>query len=97
VPPSGYAQQFLNQRRTESRRLRPGPLPETLDLVADPRAREPQAALEARELYATIAIRLSWEQCSAQVDRGVPGPNGGASAAHAPANPGRSHGQPVPG
>jgi RNA polymerase sigma-70 factor, ECF subfamily len=29
---------FLNQRRTESRRLRPGPLPEQLDLVADPQA-----------------------------------------------------------
>src|SRR5204863_1520784 len=27
---------FLNQKRTESRRLRPGPLPEQLDLVADP-------------------------------------------------------------
>jgi RNA polymerase sigma-70 factor, ECF subfamily len=46
---------FLNQRRTESRRLRAGPLPEALDLVADPRAREPQAALEASELYAAIA------------------------------------------
>ena len=46
---------FLNQKRTESRRLRPGPLPDTLDLVADPHAVEPQAALEARELYAAIA------------------------------------------
>jgi RNA polymerase sigma-70 factor (ECF subfamily) len=46
---------FLNQRRTESRRVRAGPLPEKLDLVADPRAREPQAALEASELYAAIA------------------------------------------
>ena len=46
---------FLNQKRTESRRVRAGPLPETLDLVADPRAREPQAALEASELYAAIA------------------------------------------
>jgi RNA polymerase sigma-70 factor (ECF subfamily) len=46
---------FLNQKRTESRRLRPGPLPEQLDLVADPRAREPQAALEAGELYAAVA------------------------------------------
>ena len=46
---------FLNQRRTESRRVRAGPLPEALDLVADPRAREPQAALEASELYAAIA------------------------------------------
>jgi len=46
---------FLNQKRTESRRLRPGPLPEQLDLVADPQAREPQAALEAGELYAAVA------------------------------------------
>ena len=46
---------FLNQKRTESRRLRPGPLPDELDLVADPQAREPQAALEAGELYAAVA------------------------------------------
>jgi len=46
---------FLNQRRTEGRRIRPGPLPEQLDLVADTQTREPQAALEAGELYAAIA------------------------------------------
>ena len=46
---------FLNQKRAESRRLRPGPLPEQLDLVADTRALQPQAALEAGELYAAIA------------------------------------------
>ena len=46
---------FLTQKRTESRRLRPGPLPEQLDLVADPHVREPQAAVEAGELYAAIA------------------------------------------
>jgi RNA polymerase sigma-70 factor (ECF subfamily) len=46
---------FLNQKRTESRRLRPGPLPDQLDLVADPQALQPQAALEAGELYAAIA------------------------------------------
>jgi RNA polymerase sigma-70 factor, ECF subfamily len=46
---------FLTRKRTESRRLRPGPLPEQLDLVADPQAREPQAALEAGEIYAAIA------------------------------------------
>ena len=33
---------FLNQKRTESRRLRPEPLPDQLDLVEDPRAREPR-------------------------------------------------------
>ena len=46
---------FLNRKRTESRRLRPGPLPEQLDLVEDPRARRPEEALEAAELYAAIA------------------------------------------
>src|SRR5580765_90666 len=35
---------FLNQKRTESRRLRPSPLPDDLDFIADPRASEPQAA-----------------------------------------------------
>ena len=46
---------FLNQKRTESRRLRTGPLPEQVDRVADPRARSPEAALEAAELYAAVA------------------------------------------
>ena len=46
---------FLNQKRTESRRLRTSPLPDALDLVPDPQAREPQAAVEAGELYAAIA------------------------------------------
>jgi RNA polymerase sigma-70 factor (ECF subfamily) len=46
---------FLSQKRTESRRLRPGPLPDQLDLVADPQALQPDAALEAGELYAAIA------------------------------------------
>ncbi len=46
---------FLNQKRTESRRLRSDPLPDQLELVADPQARQPQAALEAGELYAAIA------------------------------------------
>ena len=46
---------FLNERRTRSRRLRPEPLPDQVDLVADPRAVQPHAALEARELYAAIA------------------------------------------
>jgi RNA polymerase sigma-70 factor (ECF subfamily) len=46
---------FLNRRRAESRRLRPAPLPDELELVADPRAPEPQAALEAGELYAAVA------------------------------------------
>jgi RNA polymerase sigma-70 factor, ECF subfamily len=46
---------FLNQLRSERRRLAPVPLPEQPDLVADPRARDPQAAVEARELYAAIS------------------------------------------
>jgi RNA polymerase sigma-70 factor, ECF subfamily len=46
---------FLTQKRTASRRLRPDPLPEQLDLVADPHSREPHAALEAGELYAAVA------------------------------------------
>jgi RNA polymerase sigma-70 factor (ECF subfamily) len=46
---------FLTQKRTEGRRLRPGPLPDQIDLVADPHARQPQAAVEAGELYAAIA------------------------------------------
>ena len=46
---------FLTQKRTESRRLRTDPLPEQLDVVADPHARDPEAALDARELYAAIA------------------------------------------
>jgi len=46
---------FLNQKRSESRRLRPDPLPDQLDLVADRQAREPEAALEAAELYAAVA------------------------------------------
>jgi RNA polymerase sigma-70 factor, ECF subfamily len=46
---------FLTRKRTESRRLRADPLPDQLDLVADPQARQPHAALEAGELYAAIA------------------------------------------
>jgi RNA polymerase sigma-70 factor (ECF subfamily) len=46
---------FLNQRRSESRRLRAAPLPDDLDLVADPRALEPHVAFEAGEVYAAVA------------------------------------------
>jgi RNA polymerase sigma-70 factor (ECF subfamily) len=46
---------FLNQRRSESRRLRAAPLPDELDLVADPRALEPDVAFEAGEVYAAVA------------------------------------------
>ena len=46
---------FLNQRRSAGRRLRPEPLTEQIDLVADPHARRPDAALEAAELFAAVA------------------------------------------
>ena len=46
---------FLNQKRSESRRLRPDALPDQLDLVADPRSRRPEDALEAAEVFAAIA------------------------------------------
>jgi hypothetical protein len=39
---------FLNQNRTESRRLRPGPLSDELDLEADPHALQPEAARPLR-------------------------------------------------
>lgn len=46
---------FFNLKRAESHRVRSDPLPERLDLVADPKAREPQTAVEAGELYAAVA------------------------------------------
>jgi len=46
---------FLNQKRTESRRLRTAPLPDELDVIADPRAPDPAAAFEAGEVYAAVA------------------------------------------
>jgi len=46
---------FLNQKRTQSRRLRTAPLPEELDVVADPHSPDPAAAVEAGEVYAAVA------------------------------------------
>jgi RNA polymerase sigma-70 factor, ECF subfamily len=46
---------FINQKRIERRRLRAAPLPDQLDLVADPHALQPDAALEASELYVAVA------------------------------------------
>jgi RNA polymerase sigma-70 factor (ECF subfamily) len=46
---------FINQKRMERRRLRAAPLPDQLDLVADPHALQPDAAFEAGELYAAVA------------------------------------------
>src|SRR4029078_1473413 len=38
---------FLTQKRSEGRRLRPDPLPDQLDIVAEPPEREAEAALGA--------------------------------------------------
>ena len=46
---------FLSQKRSEGRYATPLPLPDELDAVADPRARDPSAAVEAAELYAAVA------------------------------------------
>jgi len=46
---------FLNQKRTESRRLRTAPLPDELDVVADPHATDPATAVEAGEVYEAVA------------------------------------------
>ena len=46
---------FLNQRRDEARRVQAVQLPDQLDLVEDQRALQPQAALEAGEVYAAVA------------------------------------------
>jgi RNA polymerase sigma-70 factor (ECF subfamily) len=46
---------FLNQKRAESRRLRPAPLPDELDVIADPHAVDPAVAVEAGEVYAAVA------------------------------------------
>ena len=46
---------FLTQKRTESRRVRPVALPDDLDFIRNPHARQPDEALEAVEVYAAIA------------------------------------------
>jgi RNA polymerase sigma-70 factor (ECF subfamily) len=46
---------FISSRRTAARRPRTAPLPDDLDLVEDHRAVQPEARLEASELYAAIA------------------------------------------
>jgi len=46
---------FLNQKRMESRRLRTAPLPDEIDVIADPHATDPAAALEVGEVYAAVA------------------------------------------
>src|SRR5437763_7983249 len=46
---------FLNEKRSDDRRPRLEQLPDELEILADPRARQPHAALEAAELYAAVA------------------------------------------
>jgi RNA polymerase sigma-70 factor (ECF subfamily) len=46
---------FLNQKRTQSRRLRTAPLPDELEVVADPHAVDPAEAVETGEVYAAVA------------------------------------------
>jgi RNA polymerase sigma-70 factor (ECF subfamily) len=46
---------YFSSRRAAARRLRPEPLPDDLDRVADRASPAPQQALDARELYAQIA------------------------------------------
>jgi RNA polymerase sigma-70 factor (ECF subfamily) len=46
---------YFSTHRAASRRLRPDPLPDELDLVEDRSTVGPHEALEARELYASIA------------------------------------------
>jgi len=46
---------FIGSRRTASRRPQTQPLPDELDLIADPRSPAPEARAEARDLYAAIA------------------------------------------
>jgi RNA polymerase sigma-70 factor (ECF subfamily) len=46
---------YFSRLRAAARRVRPEPLPDDLDRIEDRTAVAPQAALEARELYALIA------------------------------------------
>jgi RNA polymerase sigma-70 factor (ECF subfamily) len=46
---------FVSSRRTAARRPQTAPLPDQLDLMADPNAVRPESGLESAELYAAIA------------------------------------------
>lgn len=50
---------FLNQKRSESRRLRTSTLPDQLDLIADSHAQQPEELLEAGEVFSAIAALSS--------------------------------------
>src|SRR5437868_1567101 len=57
---------FLNQKRSEGRRLQPGPLPDEPDVLADPHARRPDTALEAAELFAARPFARDGERGEAR-------------------------------
>ena len=46
---------YFSSHRAAKRRVRAEPLPDELDRLEDPTARQPQRELDARELYAQIA------------------------------------------
>lgn len=46
---------FFSQRRTAVRRPQTAPMPDTLDLLEDPRAVRPESHVESRELYAQVS------------------------------------------
>jgi RNA polymerase sigma-70 factor, ECF subfamily len=46
---------FVSQRRAAARRPQTAPLPDELDLLADPRAVRAESRVESRELYALIS------------------------------------------
>jgi len=46
---------FISTRRTAARRPQTGAPPETLEFIEDPTAAQPEARMEATELYAAIA------------------------------------------
>jgi RNA polymerase sigma-70 factor (ECF subfamily) len=46
---------FISQRRTAARRPQTTPLPDELDLVADPAAIQPEVRIESAQLYAVIS------------------------------------------
>jgi RNA polymerase sigma-70 factor (ECF subfamily) len=46
---------YFSQRRAQARRPQTAPLPDDLDYVEDPSAAQPEARVEAAELYAAIS------------------------------------------
>jgi RNA polymerase sigma-70 factor (ECF subfamily) len=46
---------YISQRRAQARRPQTAPLPDDLDFVEDPTASQPEARIEATELYGAIS------------------------------------------